>query len=683
MHPPMAKRVPHPHVLHGDTRPDDYYWLRDRQDPDVLAYLEAENRYLDEVMKPLDPLAERLYRDMLARIQEDRTEVPVQDGEYYYYSRTVAGQQYRIHARRRCASRDEIEHAQEEVLLDLNQLALGSDFLRVTVLRLSPDQTRLAYLENRDGTDRYTARVKDLTTGEDLPDQVGDVFIEGSLEWDALGQHLFYTTVDESQRPCRLWRHRIGDSGPDALLYEEEDVAFSLSLGKSRSGRHLFLHADSKVTSEVRYLAAADPLGEWRVFEPRRPGIEYDLEDWGEDFLILTNEDAENFRLLACPMSTPTRACWRELIPYDPQVYLQQMHPFADCLMLYGRQEGLSQIWVLRGGDLRRLEWAEPMHTVRIGPNRMYRAEEALVQYESLVTPRTTWALYLPTLELRAIDRDVVPGAYDAEDYVQERVWATADDGTSVPMSVVYRRGALDAGPAPLVLYGYGSYGISIDPSFDATRLPLLDRGIVFAIAHVRGGAELGRGWYENGKFLRKRNTFSDFVACAEELIRRRMTTPDRLAARGRSAGGLLMGAVANLRPDLFQVVSAGVPFVDVVTTMLDASIPLTTLEWEEWGDPTDPEYYAYMKSYSPYDNVAATEYPHLIVLTGLNDPRVGYWEPAKWVARLRATKTDRNTLVLRTHMGAGHGGSSGRYAKLRETALEYAFIVHHIGIGD
>lgn len=683
MQPPIAKRVPHPHTLHGDVRPDDYYWLRNRQDPEVLAYLEAENRYADAVTQPLEPLTERLYLDMLSRIQEDRTEVAVRDGEYYYYSRTEAGREYRIHARKRCASREELEQAPEEVLLDLNQLAEGADFLSVTVLRSSPDQSRLAYLENRDGTDRYTARVKDLPTGKHLPDAIGDVFIEGSLEWDALGHHLFYITVDESQRPCRLWRHRVGDTGPDALLYEEHDVTFSLRLGKSRSGRHLFLHADSKVTSEVRYLPAADPHGQWLVFEPRRQGIEYDLEDWGDGFLILTNDGAENFRLLACPMADAVRDSWREIFPYDPTVYLQEMHPFADCVLLYGRQEGLSQAWVLRRGEIRRLQWPEPIYTVRVGQNRMYETQEALISYESLVTPRTTHALDLSSLETRVLQRELVPGGYDEGDYVQERVWATAEDGAGVPLSVVYRRGALDAGPAPLILYGYGSYGISIDPGFDGTRLPLLDRGIVFALAHIRGGAELGRGWYENGKFLRKRNTFTDFVACAQELICRRMTTPGQLAARGRSAGGLLMGAIANLRPDLFAVVSAGVPFVDVVTTMLDASIPLTSLEWDEWGNPADAEYYAYMKSYSPYDNVEAKEYPHLLVLTGLNDPRVGYWEPAKWVARMRATKTDSHTLVLRTHMGAGHGGSSGRYARLRETALEYAFVLHHMGIRD
>lgn len=683
MNPPIAGRIPHPHVLHGDVRPDDYYWLRDKDNPEVIAYLEAENRYAQTVLQPLQPLAERLYGEMLARIQEDKVEVAVQDGPYYYYSRTVKGQPYRIFARRRAGARDELPDAYEEVLLDLNQMAEGSEYYNVTVQRTSPDQTKLAYLENRDGTDRYTLRVKDLSTGQTLPDSVSGVFLHGSVEWDAGGEHLFYTAVDETQRPYRLLRHRLGDTGPDPLLYEEQDITYTLTLHRSRSGRHITLHSESKVTSEIRYLNSSDPLGEWRVFSERRHGIEYDVEDFGEEFLIRTNENAPNFRLMACPLSDISPSSWRAFLPYDPDMYLAQVEPFADCLLISGREEGLSQLWVYRAGGLQRLGWPEPIYTVEAGENRMYATDEALVAYESPVTPRTYYSVDLGTLETRLLQQDEVPGDFDPGHYRQERLIATAADGTKIPMSAVFRVGALEHGPAPLILRGYGSYGFSSDPRFLTSLLPLLDRGVVVVVAHVRGGAEMGRPWYEDGKLLKKRNTFTDFVACAEELVRSGITAPDRLAAWGRSAGGLLMGAILNLRPDLFQVVSAGVPFVDVMTTMLDASIPLTSLEWEEWGNPKDPEYYRYMRSYSPYDNVEAKDYPHIIVHTGLNDPRVAYWEPAKWVARLRATKTDERSLVLKTHMGAGHGGSSGRYERLRESAQEYAFILDRIGISE
>ncbi len=681
MSKPVAKRIPHPHTLHGDVRPDDYYWLRQRDDSEVIAYVEAENAYRDEAMKPLAPLVEGIYQEMLSHVQEDKVEVPVQDGPYFYYSRTEKGKDYRVYARKRAASRDALSAAAEEVILDLNVLAEGSSFYSVTVLKVSPDHSRLAYLENRDGTDRYTLRVKDLTTGEPLSEKIEDVFLQGSLEWDASGEHLFYLTVDDTQRPCRLWRHRLGDHAGDALLAQEGDVTFSFTLDKSRSGRHLLLRSESKDTSEYRYLAADDPAGEWQVFVPRKPGVEYTLEDWAEDFLILTNEGAHNFQLLACPISDPRPAAFRNMLAYDPSMYLEQVYPFQGVLVLLGRQEALSQVWVLRAGSLERIAWEEPIYAAGIWHNREYAAGSALIAYESRVTPETVYELDLTTLERRPLQRDEVPGGYDPSLYRQEQIWATADDGTKVPMSAVYRKDALAHGPAPLMLYAYGSYGYSSDPYFNSTLLPVLDRGVVVVAAHVRGGSEMGRHWYDDGKLLAKRNTFTDFIACARDLVQRGWTTPGRLAAYGRSAGGLLMGAIVNMAPELFAVVSAGVPFVDVVTTMLDASIPLTTLEWNEWGNPADPVYYEYMKSYSPYDNVEAKDYPHLYVYTGLNDPRVAYWEPLKWVARLRATKTDAHELVLKTLMGAGHGGSSGRYARLREFAEEYAFMLHHIGI--
>ncbi len=678
MLPPVAPERPHTHELHGDARFDPYQWLRRKEDPEVIAYIEAENRYRAEVMAPLEPFADRLYEEMLAHIAEDRVDPAVQDGPYFYYRRTRKGLAYPIYARKRAQDRSELAAVAEEVLLDVNALAAGKDFYSVMMLRLSPDHGRLAFLENQDGTDRYTVRVKDLLSGKLLREEIQGVFLADSLEWDAAGQYLFYVTVDETQRPFRLWRHKVGDHTGDVLLYEELDIAFSLKLYRARSGRHLFLQASTKETSEVRHLATDRPLDLPVLFAPRQEGVEYRLEDWDEDFLVLTNRDAPNFRLLRCPQDDPARV--EPLVPYDPQVYLQEVHPFRAALVLAGRQDGLRQVWVLREGRLHRLEWPEPLYVAHVWENREYDTESCLVSYESRLTPESIYELDLRTRDMSLLQQEEVPG-YSPGPYRQERLWATAQDGVKVPMSAVYRTDRGDLKARPLILYGYGSYGMPSEPAFDPKLLPLLDRGVVFVTAHVRGGGEMGRPWYQDGKLLRKRNTFLDFISCARALIARGWTTSDRLAAMGRSAGGLLMGAIVNLAPGLFQAVSAGVPFVDVVTTMLDASIPLTSLEWDEWGNPAKGDYYRYMKSYSPYDNVVPQAYPHLYVYTGLNDPRVAFWEPVKWVARLRATRTDSHDLVLKTLMGAGHGGSSGRYARLREFAEEYAFVLHHIGV--
>ncbi len=678
MKAPIAKKQPHPHTLHGDVRPDDYYWLRGAEKPEVVAYLEAENQYYDELMRPLQPLTDALYKEMVARVPADEAGVAVVDGPYYYYSRMAGEQQYPIYARKRARDRSELDAAPEEIILDVNALAVGSDFLSVTVLKTSDDHQKLAYLENRDGTDRYTLFVRDLASGKLLTDRVPDVFLHASLEWDKSGQYLYYTKVDDAQRPYQLWRHQLGVA-TDTLLYEEKDVTFSIGIGRSRSGQYLWLKVENKETDEAHFIDLDNPLAPLQLFDVRRPGIKYDVEHWGDRFLILTNQGAKNFRLMECPISDPLAR--QDLIPYDENRYLQAVYPFREALVIAGRQDGLTQIWIYRHGTLHKLSWDEPIYTVRVSTNRSYHADEALITYESFLTPEHTLGLNLLTDDLQFLKAKTVVGPYDPAAYQQERLWAEATDGTAIPLSVVYKKGALDQGPAPLILYGYGSYGMSMDPTFSGTRLPLLDRGIVYVVAHVRGGAEMGYSWYENGKFLAKKNTFTDFVDAARDLIRRGYTAPHRLAAQGRSAGGLLMGAVVNLAPDLFQVVVPGVPFVDVMSTMTDASIPLTSLEWDEWGNPANPEFYWYMKSYSPYDNVEAKAYPHMLVLTGLNDPRVAYWEPAKWVARLRDTKTDNNILLLKTHMGAGHGGSSGRYNRLKEAAAEYAFILDKLGI--
>ncbi|WP_304457955.1 S9 family peptidase [Alicyclobacillus sendaiensis] len=682
MEAPKAKAIPKVLEIHGDRRIDPYYWLRERDNPDVIQYLEDENTYYRWFMERVKPLTDELYDDMVARIPDAEERVPVQGDQYYYYTRMEKSLQYPIHARKRSDSREALADAEEEVVLDVNQLADGG-YLSVSVLAVSPDERRLAYLENRDGTDRYTLFVKDLDTGEMLPDRIEGVFIDESVAWSTDGEYLFYITVDEAQRPYRLYRHKLGHSvEEDELLYQEDDETCILTLAKSQSGKYLFLTSSTKTSTEVRYLPADEPLGAWTVFRPREAKVEYELEHWEDAFLVLTNLHRPNFSLFRHPVAPCQDHRLEELFPYDGARYLTGVHPFREAVVIEGREGGLSQIWTFANGRLARLEWDEPLYTVSVSANRRYDTREVLIQYESFLTPRTTYALDPVTGARTELHRQPVNGPYNPSDYVQERLWAKASDGVEVPISIVARKDARREGPAPCILYGYGSYGANLDPTFMPTLLlPLLDRGVIYAIAHVRGGSEMGRHWYENGKMLQKKNTFTDFIACADALIRQGYTSPDKLAADGRSAGGLLMGAVANMGGDRFAAISAGVPFVDVVTTMLDPTIPLTTLEWDEWGDPREETYYFYMKSYSPYDNVEPKRYPHLIVTTGLNDPRVAYWEPAKWVAKLRATKVGEEALVLKTHMGAGHFGSSGRLEHLRESAEIHAFLLHHIGV--
>jgi len=678
---PKASRIPHPHHIHDDTRQDDYYWLRDKENPDVIGYLEEENKYYADAMRPLEPLTNQIFEQMVARIPDQEIKVPVQSDQFYYTTRMEKELQYPIYVRQQASTRSALTSAPEEILLNLNDLSKDGGYLSVTVQRLSPDGTRLAYLENRDGTDKYTLFIKDIATGELLADRVANIFIHRSLEWDATGEYLFYIVVNDSQRPFQLWRHRVCDTSADTLLYEETDNTYTISLHKSRSGQFLFVTSATKTTSEIRFLSDQHPLESFQLFDARRPGIKYQLEHWGNDFLLLTNEDAQNFRLARCSIQETVPEARQDLFPYDDNRYLRAVHPFLDGLILEGRENGLTEIWMYESGALTKLIWDEPLYNVSMGENRSYETTEVLVQYESLLTPQSTFSIHFGSDTRTCLQVATVPGEYVPSDYHQERLWATADDGTRVPMTVVYRTGAIDTGPAPLLLYGYGSYGLNSDAHFDPQRLPLLDMGVVFVTAQIRGGSEMGYHWYADGKLLNKRNTFTDFIAAAKDLIARGYTSPSKLVARGGSAGGLLVGAVANMAPELFQVIAPAVPFVDVMTTMLDASIPLTTLEYDEWGNPEDPAYYAYMKLYSPYDNVEAKDYPHLLVTTGLNDPRVAYWEPAKWVARLREMKTDNHTLVLKTNMGAGHFGASGRFDHMKEIAANYAFILDKLGI--
>ncbi|WP_227395999.1 S9 family peptidase [Jeotgalibacillus aurantiacus] len=676
---PIAKREPFVHEIHGDVREDDYYWMRDRSNPDVVEYLEEENAYYREVMTPLEKQTNEIYEGMVARVPEAEVKVPVQNGAYFYYSRYDKEQQYPVYARKKAANRSLLAEASEEIILDLNELAGEDDYLSVSLQRLNEEQTKLAYLENRDGSDRYTIYVKDLQTGKLLSDKISDVYIYSSVEWSQCGTYLFYVTVDEVQRPCYLWRHEVGSTEPDTLLYEEKDSTFALIISKTQNGKYITVNSGSTMTDEVRLVDAENPLAPVQLVDERRRGIKYDVEHWGEDLLILTNEDALNFKLVRCSVKDFSKR--EEVIPYDENRYLQFVYPTLSKLFIYGRANGLTQIWTIEDNSLQQLIWDESLYTLSITGGQSYDSPELLVEYESLLTPDTIYSLQIATGEKETIHTATVNGAYHPEDYHQEQLWATARDGVKVPLMAVYKKAALDNGPAPLILTGYGSYGASSNPYFNAYRLPILDKGVIFVTAQVRGGSEMGRHWYEDGKTHQKLNSFYDFIDVARFLIEEGYTTTNQIAARGGSAGGLLVGAVSNMEGSLFKVIVPEVPFVDVLTTMLDETIPLTTLEWDEWGNPKNEEDYNYMKSYSPYDNVEEKDYPHLYITTGLNDPRVAYWEPAKWVARLRTMKTDNNTLVLKTNMGAGHFGASGRFDQLKELAEYYAFVFDKLGV--
>lgn len=673
--PPAAPQRPVEHSAHGETRRDPYYWLRDREHPDVRAYLEAENAYLDAVLRHERGAAEELYRDVLSRIQQTDEQPPVAWGPFEYYARTVEGQNYPIHCRRKKGG------GEEEVLLDVNALVGPEGYARVSFLKPNADHSVIAYALDTTGGERYTLHFRDVRTGEDLADRVDDV--SGySFAWSASGSHAFYVRNDAAWRPWEVYRHELGaPADGDALVYREEDETFRLQVTTTDSGQYVLVTSDSTTTSEVRYVPAAEPLQEARVFQPRQRGVEYQLEDGGSVWFVLTNaDDAVNFKLLAVPKGRADTH-GTELLPHRAGVMLGGIRVFEGHVLLEGREDGLTQLWVARRSELdggaaawRRVTFDERVYTVMIGENREFGTGTARIVYSSLTTPTTYEDLHLGTLERTLVKRTPVLGGYDPGAYEAWREWATAPDGTRVPVSLVARRDT--PRPARTFLIGYGSYGVPYDPTFQTSRLALLDRGWVIAIAHVRGGGELGRPWYEAGKLKHKQNTFTDFIACAEHLLQCGVAAPRELVISGGSAGGLLMGAVLNARPDLFRAVIAKVPFVDVMTTMLDASIPLTTLEYDEWGNPNVPEDYATMRAYSPYDNVSRQAYPHVLVTTGLNDPRVAYWEPAKWVARLRTHQQGTGKILLRTNFGAGHAGAGGRYDALREIAQEYAFLI-------
>lgn len=679
--PPAPTRRPIRRILHGDVRIDDYHWLRNREDPQVIAYLEAENAYAAEVMRDAEPLQEALFQEMRGRIQESDSTVPVQDGTYWYYRRTVAGLNYPIYCRRAYHL-----DAAEEILLDVNELAAGYAFCKVGEFAVSPDHSLLAYALDRTGNEIFTIFVKDLRTGELLPDRIEGAYY--GLEWGNDNVTLFYTTLDHAYRPDALWRHRLGSAqADDVLLWREPDERFFVQLYKTRSRRFIVMHLHSNMTSEARVLDADTPDAPLRLIEPRRQGHEYFVEQRGEWFYLLSNDGAQDFRVLAAPLATPGMTAWREVVPETPGILVERIEIFQNHLALFEWAEGNQRVRVLRLApeqpeilDAHVIAFDEESYAVYPDENPTFDTTTLRLRYSSLKTPETIYAYDMEQRTLHMLKQEVIRG-HDASEYATQRLWATAPDGAQIPISLVHRKGIVLDGSHPCLLYGYGAYGASTVPSFRANRLSLLERGFLFAIAHVRGGSEKGRAWYLDGKLLRKKNTFTDFIAAAETLIAQGYTSPERLTIMGRSAGGLLMGAVVNMRPDLFAGVIAEVPFVDVINTMLDPTLPLTVIEYEEWGNPANPEYYVYMRSYSPYDNIEAKAYPPLLATAGLNDPRVSYWEPAKFVAKLRSLKTDDNVVLLKTNMAAGHGGASGRYDALRETAFEYTFLLKVTGL--
>jgi len=675
--PPTAEIIPHELEEHGDLRVDDYYWLNQRDNPDVIAYLEAENAYMDAVTADDEGLRDDLFEEIKGRVKQTDTSVPVLENGYLYSARTMDGKEYPVYCRT-----EDVPDATEEILLDVNALAKGHDFCSAGRIAVSPDGDTMAYAIDTVGRRKYTIKFKDLGTGEPLADEISEVV--GDSVWAADGRTLFYTKQDpDTLRSYQVWRHELGvDPGEDTLVYQEDDETFNVSVQKSVSGSYIFIDSNHTLTSEVRFLNSDDPHAELQVIAPRERGVEYSVVHQGERFLIRTNLDAVNFRLMETPVAFPGRSSWREVVPHREDVLITEVQPFEEFVVLGERSGGLNRLVVIEvaDGDSRVIDFDEGAYEVWIGDNREYRSQSLRFRYSSLTTPTSTYDLDMDSGERVLKKQDEVPGGIDPDAYISERVMVPARDGALVPLSILRRADLELDGTAPLLLYAYGSYGYSTDVDFNSDVLSLLDRGFSYAIAHVRGGQEMGRSWYEDGKLLKKKNTFTDFIDCARFLIYEGYTVPEKLVARGGSAGGLLMGAIANLEPELFAGIVAHVPFVDVITTMLDESIPLTTSEFDEWGNPEDPESYDYMLSYSPYDQVEAKGYPSIMVTAGLHDSQVQYWEPAKWVAKLRAMKTDDNLLVFRTHMDSGHGGASGRYEAYRERAEEYAFMIRVVG---
>ncbi|HEY6414305.1 MAG TPA: S9 family peptidase [Edaphobacter sp.] len=684
--PPVARQEPTPTTLHGQTLEDNYRWMRDKSSPDLIAYLTAENEYTASVMQSTEELQAKLYAEMLSHIKETDESVPYRDHGWYYYTRTVEGSQYPIHCRRAAVDGAYDEAQPEQVVLDVNKLAEGQPFMAIGGMGVSPDGHLLAYSTDNTGFRQYTLHVRDLRMGEDLPDTAERV---GSLVWAADSHTLFYTTEDEvTKRHDHVFRHRLGDkTEEDAVIYEERDERFNLGVGKSRDGKYLLMESGSHTTNECSYLEADTPGGEFLVIAPRVDEQEYYVDHRDGLFYIRVNDTGKNFRVVTVPVDGGGRESWTELIAEDKEVPLEDFDVFDSFCVSSGRQLGLTTLTVTaidkdgRLGEARGISFPEPVYTAQGHVNREFDTQVFRYSYQSLVSPASVYEYDVKAGTSKLLKQQEIPGGFDSSRYASERVWTTAADGVKVPVSLVYRRDSFKRdGSNPLYVYGYGSYGYPLPVGFSPARLSLLDRGLVLAYAHIRGGGEMGDSWHDAGKMMVKRNTFSDFIAVTEQLVAQGYGAKDRVAIEGGSAGGLLMGAVVNDSPDLFRVVLSHVPFVDVMNTMLDASLPLTVAEYEEWGNPNEAEAFAYMRSYSPYDNLKAGDYPAMLVKTSLNDSQVMYWEPAKYVAKLRTLKKNDTPLLLHINMDAGHGGASGRYDYLKEIAFDYAFLLTQLG---
>ena len=673
--PPTARKQPRVDVVHGERREDDYFWMREKSNPEVASYLEAENAYADAVMKPTEAFQQTLYGEMLGRIQETDVNVPYRQGAHFYYSRTEQGKQYPI----LCRKFESLE-APEQVTLDVNLLAEGHSFMALGAYAVSDDGNLLAYSTDSTGFRQYDLFIKDLRTGQSGPAVAPKT---GSVAWAADNRTLFYTIEDEAKRHYRLYRHRLGAATPDELVFEEPDEAFNIGVGRTRSRDYLVLGAGSLTTAEARILSADDPTGDWRLLAPRIRDQEYDVDHHDGWFYFRVNDTGRNFRLVKAPVSAPGRESWTEVIPHRPSVMLEGVDFFRAFYVLLEREKGLQRLRLvdIASGAAQDVPFPEPAYSVFPAANAEFDTRKFRYSYESMVTPRSIFDYDVDTKTSALLKEQPVLGGYDRNQYVSERLFAAAPDGVPVPISIVYRKDTPRDGSASMLLGGYGSYGIPLPVTFSSARLSLLDRGIVVALAHIRGGGEMGKPWHDDGRLMKKRNTFTDFIAAAEHLLARKYTSSDRLVIEGGSAGGLLMGAVTNMRPELFKAVVSHVPFVDVITTMLDATLPLTVGEYEEWGNPQEKAAYDYMKTYCPYTNLTGRAFPAMLVKTSFNDSQVMYWEPAKYVAKMRTLKTDANPLVLKTNMGAGHGGASGRYDRLHEVAFDYAFVLGQVGI--
>lgn len=678
--PPVAKIIPQELSIHGYTRVDNYYWLNNPENPEVIDYLEAENAYTNAMLKHTEDFQEKLYNEIVGRMKQDDQSVPTLDNGYYYYSRYEEGKEFPIYCRKKGSLESE-----EEIMLDVNQMADGFGYYSVSGLSVSPDNTYLAFGVDTVSRRKYTLHFKNLETGEILPQSIP--LTNGYAVWANDNRTVFYTSKDDvTLRSDRVWRYTTGeDISARKEVYYEADETFAVGVGKTKSQKYIGIQCSSTLSEEMRFIDADNPTGEFKVFHPREKNLEYSVDHFENKFLIRTNFNAENFRVMETPENKTGKTNWKEFIPHREDVLLTGMQVFKDYFIMSERKNGLTQIRIMPWDKKEEyyIDFGEETYSAYSMNMPDFDSKLLRYYYSSLTTPGSTFEYNLETREKVLLKQEEVLGGFDANEYEAKRLYAPAEDGTMIPVSIVYKKGIALDGNNPTLLYGYGSYGFSQDARFSSARLSLLDRGFVYAIAHIRGGQEMGRYWYEDGKLLKKKNTFTDFIDCAKFLIAENYTNSSVLFAEGGSAGGLLVGAVANMAPELFKGILAGVPFVDVVTTMLDESIPLTTSEYDEWGNPNDSVYYAYMLSYSPYDNVEAKAYPAMLVTTGLHDSQVQYFEPAKWVAKLRAMKTDDNPLLLHTNMEAGHGGAAGRFRRLRVVAMEYAFMLDLVGIKE